>query len=89
MKKTVPKAITLEEERTFMSNERTLLAYIRTTFAALILGFALIQLSKDNTSMLKIGIATIAGGVILGIIGVVEFRLHNKRIKEEAEGEEE
>ena len=88
MKKTVPKAITLEEERTFMSNERTLLAYIRTTFAALILGFALIQLSKNNTSLLKIGIATIAGGVILGIIGVVEFRLHNRRIKEEAEDEE-
>ena len=81
--------IRLEEERTFLSNERTLLSYIRTTFAALILGFALIQLSKDNTSLLRIGIATIAGGIILGIIGVIEFRMHNRRIKEEIEDEEE
>ena len=88
MKKRVPKAIRFEEERSFMSNERTLLSYIRTTFAALILGFALIQLSKDNTSLLKIGIATITGGIILGIIGVIEFRIHNRRIKEEAGDEE-
>ena len=82
-------SLKMEEERTFMSNERTLLAYIRTTFSALILGFALIQLSKTNTSLLKVGIATIIGGIILGAIGVIEFRLHNKRIKEEVEGEEE
>ncbi len=81
-------ALKLEEERTFMSNERTLLAYVRTTFAALILGFALIQLSKENTSLLKVGIATIAGGIILGLIGVIEFRMHNRRIKEEVNGEE-
>ena len=81
-------ALKMEEERTLMSNERTLLSYIRTTFSALILGFALIQLSKNNNSLLKVGIATIIGGVILGIIGVIEFRIHNKRIKEEAESEE-
>ncbi len=79
----------MEEERTLMSNERTLLSYIRTTFSALILGFALIQLSKNNPSMLRIGIATIGGGVILGVIGLVEFRIHNKRIREEAEDKEE
>ena len=77
----------LDEERTLMSNERTLLAYIRTTFSALILGFALIQLSKDNNSLLNVGIATIFGGVILGIIGVIEYRMHKKRIKQEAEDE--
>ena len=75
----------LDEERTLMSNERTLLAYIRTTFSALILGFALIQLSKDNNSLLNVGIATIFGGVILGIIGFIEYRIHNKRIRREAE----
>ena len=77
----------LDEERTLMSNERTLLAYIRTTFSALILGFALIQLSKDNNSLLNVGIATIFGGVILGIIGVIEYRMHKKKIKQEAEDE--
>lgn len=81
-------ALRMEEERTLMSNERTLLAYVRTTFSALILGFALIQLSKDNASLLRVGIATILGGVILGIIGFIEFRIHNKRIKEEAEDRE-
>ncbi|MSS74569.1 DUF202 domain-containing protein [Candidatus Pacearchaeota archaeon] len=38
----------LEKEMTLMSNERTLLSYIRTTFSAIILGFALIQLSKNQ-----------------------------------------
>ncbi len=77
----------LEKERTLLSNERTLLSYIRTTFSALILGFALIQLSKDNASMLNVGIAAIIGGIILGIIGVIEFRIHNDRIKSETEEE--
>lgn len=87
MKKRVPKAMKLEEERTLMSNERTLLSYIRTTFSALILGFALIQLSKSNTSLFSVGIATIIGGAILGVIGAIEYRLHNRRIKKEAEDE--
>lgn len=88
MKKRIRKEMKFEEERTLLSNERTLLSYIRTTFSALILGFALIQLSKDNTSLLKVGIATIAGGAILGVIGAIEFRIHNKRIKQEFEDEE-
>ncbi len=75
----------MEEERTLMSNERTLLAYIRTTFSALILGFALIQLSKNNKSMLNVGIAAILGGIILGIIGIIEYRVHNNHIHREAE----
>ncbi len=89
MKKKISKEMRLEEERTLLSNERTLLSYIRTTFSALILGFALIQLSKANTSMLRIGIATIIGGVILGVIGVIEFNLHRKHIKQEIEEVEE
>lgn len=79
------KAIKLEEEATLLANERTFLSYIRTTFSALILGFALIQLSKDNNSLLNIGIATIVGGFIIGIIGFIEYGLHKKRIKSEAE----
>ena len=85
MKKRVNKNIKLEEESAMLANEKTLLSYIRTTFSALILGFALIQLSNKNTSLLNIGIATIIGGIILGIIGIIEFRLHKKRIKQEAE----
>ncbi len=82
-------SLKMEEERTLMSNERTLLAYIRTTFSALILGFALIQLSKNNAPMLNVGIAAILGGIILGIIGIIEYRIHNRRIKAEAEDKEE
>ncbi len=78
-------SLKMEEERTLMSNERTLLAYIRTTFSALILGFALIQLSKNNKSMLNVGIAAILGGIILGIIGIIEYRVHNNHIHREAE----
>ncbi len=80
--------LNLEEETTLLANERTFLSYIRTTFSALILGFALIQFSKDNTAMLNVGIATIIGGIILGIIGFIEFRIHKKRIKAEVEDTE-
>ncbi|MEK6914957.1 MAG: DUF202 domain-containing protein [Nanoarchaeota archaeon] len=75
----------LEKETTLLANERTFLSYIRTTFSALILGFALIQLSNNNRTLLSIGIATIIGGFILGIIGFIDFQLHKKRIKIEAE----
>lgn len=77
--------IKLEEESALLANERTLLSYIRTTFSALILGFALIQLSNQNSSMLRVGMATIIGGFIIGIIGAIEYRLHKNRIKTEAE----
>jgi uncharacterized membrane protein YidH (DUF202 family) len=77
----------LEEETAMLANERTLLSYIRTTFSALILGFALIQFSNQNSSMLKVGIATIIGGFILGLIGVIEYKLHKNRIHLEAEEE--
>ena len=84
MKSKKSNKIRLEEESALLANERTLLSYIRTTFSALILGFALIQLSDQNTSLRNIGIATIIGGVILGIIGFIEYRLHKKRIHIEA-----
>ena len=79
------KSIKLEEESALLANERTLLSYIRTTLSALILGFALIQLSADSNSLLSVGIATIIGGFILGIIGIIEYRLHKTRIRHEAD----
>jgi len=79
------KRIKLEEESALLSNERTLLSYIRTTLSTLILGFALIQLSAKGSSLMSIGIATIIGGVIIGIIGFIEYRLHKKKISLEAE----
>jgi uncharacterized membrane protein YidH (DUF202 family) len=80
----VNKNIRLEEESALLANERTFLSYIRTTFSALILGFALIQLSNRSPSLLRIGLATIIGGIILGLIGFIEYRLHKKRIRLEA-----
>lgn len=78
------KIIKLEEESTLLANERTFLSYIRTTFSALILGFALIQLSNKNTALLKIGFLTIIGGIILGVIGMIEYKIHKKKIHLEA-----
>lgn len=75
----------LEEETALLANERTLLSYVRTTFSALILGFALIQFSDQNNSMIRLGIATIIGGFILGLIGLVEYKMHKTRIHLEAE----
>lgn len=77
--------IRLEEESALLANERTLLSYIRTTFSALILGFALIQLSSNNRALLNIGVITIVGGIVLGLIGLIEYRLHKRRIRKEAE----
>jgi uncharacterized membrane protein YidH (DUF202 family) len=74
----------LEEESALLANERTLLSYIRTTFSALILGFALIQFSNQNHSMWSVVIATIIGGFILGIIGIIEYKLHRTKIHSEA-----
>lgn len=74
----------LEEETALLANERTLLSYVRTTFSALILGFALIQFS-DQDSMLRLGVATIIGGFILGLIGLIEYKMHNTKIRLEAE----
>lgn len=75
----------LEEQNTLLSNERTLLSYIRTTFSALILGFALIQLAGTNQLIRNIGIVTLVGGFVIGILGMIEYRLHKKTIKAEAE----
>ncbi|MEK6925072.1 MAG: DUF202 domain-containing protein [Nanoarchaeota archaeon] len=75
----------LEEETALLANERTLLSYVRTTFSALILGFALIQFSTENSNMAKVGIATIIGGFILGVIGLIEYNMYKKRIHLEAE----
>lgn len=68
-----------------LANERTLLSYVRTTFSALILGFALIQFSTQSSPMAKVGIATIIGGFILGIIGLIEYNIYKRRIHLEAE----
>lgn len=75
----------LEEESALLSNERTLLSYVRTTFSALILGFALIQFSNENNSMFTVGVATIIAGFVLGIIGFIEYNMYKKRIHLEAE----
>ncbi len=75
----------LEEETALLANERTLLSYVRTTFSALILGFALIQFSNESSSMTNVGIATIVGGFVLGLIGLIEYNMYKKRIHLEAE----
>ncbi|MSS74568.1 hypothetical protein EXS72_02935 [Candidatus Pacearchaeota archaeon] len=43
---------------------------------------------RHNNSILNVGIATIIGGIIIGIIGVIEFRIHNKHILKEMQDNE-
>lgn len=68
-------------EQTLLSNERTMLSYVRTAFAALILGFALIQFAPDSLALTRVGAASIAAGILLIGIGLIHYSIEKKRIQ--------
>ncbi|MBI4141371.1 DUF202 domain-containing protein [Candidatus Woesearchaeota archaeon] len=67
-----------DRERTFLANERTMLSYVRTCFALIFAGFAIMRFfewSKTNESIAYILIIT---GILVGILGVALF-IHRRR----------
>lgn len=69
----------LERERTLLANERTFLSYVRTAFAAMVFGFALIQLTKSSP-LNTIGLFSLLAGVTFAIAGLIHFNIHKKMI---------
>lgn len=70
----------LAVNRTALSNERTFLAYVRTSIALVAGGFGLIKFIKDLTYNL-LGWFLIGLGLIVLIIGITRFLKFNKSIK--------
>ena len=66
-------------DRTFLVNEETLLAYLRTGAALLIAG-VLFLLFLHQSWLSAVGIACIGTGIITGIIGAARYRWLNRSI---------
>ncbi len=72
--------IKLEKERTEMSDERTLLAYIRTALNVFIFGFVSHRLYLDSTWGIPLLYISIICGIALLLIGVYRFSFYEKKI---------
>ena len=63
----------LAVDRTLLSNERTLLAYLRSAAALLIAGFSMIHFAGQDWFW-AVGIACLPAGIIVAIVGVERYR---------------
>lgn len=81
----LPKDIVRDELaviRTKLANERTILAYIRSSFAFMAVGVTLIKLF-DGVEFDIIGLLFICAGIFLLAFGVLRFRKMNGIIEQE------
>lgn len=65
--------------RTVLANERTLLSYVRTAMAMLVLGFTFLQFLHDPITTVVGWMAVVGGGALL-LVGVLRFRRMQRRI---------
>ena len=72
----------LAKERTQLANERTMLAYLRTAFSLFLFAIALLKLFDDSSLTFSLGIFSLIMGFLFIIIGVVYYKIRNRRIKE-------
>ena len=66
--------------RTDLANERTLLAYGRTSLMVLGTGASMIQFLSDSKPILILGWITAVAGVLIGVIGIMRFSRLRKRL---------
>ena len=66
--------------RTDLANERTLLAYIRTSLMVVGTGGTLIKFFGDSPDMLILGFSLLIFGGLIFVTGTVRFRAQNRRI---------
>lgn len=71
----------LAADRTAMSNERSILAYIRTALTLIVSGASAIKFFYEP-SMKIIGVGLIASGILTMIIGVVHYHKFNQRLND-------
>lgn len=76
-------------QRTNLANERTFLAYVRTSVGLLIVGVSFIKFS-DSKILFIIGIALIAFSVVSLVVGLINYFRRKRQIPhlKELEGEE-
>jgi len=67
-------------DRTFLSNERTLLAYLRSGVALLIAGATMMHFSQEGW-FLMIGIICLPIGVISAGVGILRYRRMNAALQ--------
>jgi putative membrane protein len=66
-------------DRTLLSNERTLLAYLRSAAAMMIAGVSIIHFSGEGWFR-AVGFACIPGALLTSLIGLLRFRKMDKAI---------
>jgi putative membrane protein len=69
------------DARFLLSNERTFLAWVRTSLAVLAGGIALTQLGHDSKAQNAIGIVVIILGGLMAIVGYMRFNAADKAIR--------
>lgn len=67
-------------EQTLLANERTLLSYIRTSMAALIFGFGLIQFGSSIPRLINLGYSALAIGIIFILVGLTHYHINKIKI---------
>lgn len=67
-----------DRERTYLANERTMLSYIRTCFALIFAGFAIMRFFTFSTTNQSIAYTLIIFGLLVGLFGLGLF-FHRRR----------
>lgn len=70
----------LAYDRTVLANERTLLSYLRTSFALFAAGGTLIKVFSDEQGLVDFGIILLAVGLVVVVVGIIRFFQMKKRI---------
>ncbi len=71
----------LAADRTAMSNERSILAYIRTALTLIVAGASAIKFFYEP-GMKIIGVSLVASGILTLAIGIVHYHKFNQRLKD-------
>ena len=70
----------LARNRTILANERTFLAYIRTSIMIGVSGVTFIKLLGDQLHFLIFGMVQLPIAVVIAVFGFMRYRTMNKRI---------
>jgi putative membrane protein len=67
--------------RTVLANERTLLAYIRTSLTFAITGVGILKFIEDGMTVILVGWGMILAGAILFLVGLLRYKKLSESIK--------
>ncbi len=70
----------LDQLRTILANERTLLAYIRTALSAWIFGMAAVKFFSENFILVCLGWFVTVGGTVILFWGIWQFRRRHRMV---------